>query len=279
MSAREAYINARQNVVGFVQAVQEADAMEGAELSPSTRVAIGQAGASASAIYKPMSHVTAAAVTTFSGVGSGGGIVGGGQAGAVYGATQKVVENALYGDRPLTQGVASSTAGGAVGGATIGAAGSLAGAVAETPLGQRVTAATVESKLGQAIRSAWNSLFGSESTSITPEGGWNAPPPPSPYAHLKDPKNVGVKPFTKRQHREGLAANRAANNGVLRSDKSGRILDPPTQSRAGVTPSPNEAQLDHCVPIDACGTNSYRNLQILARDENITKSNKPDGLP
>ena len=100
--------------------------------------------------------------------------------------------------------------------------------------------------------------------------------PVSPYAGLRDPKNVGVKPFTPRQHREGLAANEAQNGGVLRSDKSGRVLVRPKQSRRGVTPPANEAHFDHCVPVDACGTNSFRNLQILAGDENIAKSNNPD---
>jgi RHS repeat-associated protein len=106
-----------------------------------------------------------------------------------------------------------------------------------------------------------------------------AAPTTSGYAHLRDPSNVGVKPFTRRQHREALAANRAANQGVLRSDRSGRILAQPQQSKRGRTPPINEANLDHVVPMDAQGTNSYRNLQILARDENLTKRNKREEPP
>jgi hypothetical protein len=106
-----------------------------------------------------------------------------------------------------------------------------------------------------------------------------AVPTTPPYAHLKEPRNVGVKPFTRRQHREALAANRAANQGVLRSDKSGRILAQPQQSKRGVTPAANEANLDHVVPMDAQGTNSNRNLQVLARDENLIKRNKREDPP
>jgi len=114
-----------------------------------------------------------------------------------------------------------------------------------------------------------------ETPSIVPEGGWQLSTA-SPYAGLRDPVNVGIKPFTPRQHREALAANRAAHGGVLQSDKSGRVLVKPQQSRRGVTPPSNEAHLDHVLPMDASGTNSFRNLQILARDENIAKRNWPD---
>lgn len=42
----------------------------------------------------------------------------------------------------------------------------------------------------------------------------------------------------------------------------------------GVTPSPDEWQIDHIIPKKAGGTNSYSNAQVLSRFENRLKWDK-----
>ena len=93
-----------------------------------------------------------------------------------------------------------------------------------------------------------------------------------PYANLEDGQTVGSgKRFTATQRANVLEANRAANGGVLRSDRSGVNLDRASQSQRGVSPSPREAHVDHYYPRSKGGPNSYRNAQVLSREENIRK--------
>ena len=82
------------------------------------------------------------------------------------------------------------------------------------------------------------------------------------------------KPFTQAQKQDILAANRAKNGGVLRSDQSGQELVPAQKSQKGVTPASNEAQVDHIRPKSKDGSNSPDNAQVLSRQENRTKSDK-----
>jgi hypothetical protein len=68
----------------------------------------------------------------------------------------------------------------------------------------------------------------------------------TPYGDLKDPVSVGPgKPFSKAQKDKIYEANRQANGGQLTDDYTGEPLLPPQQSQRRVTPSPNEAQVDH----------------------------------
>jgi RHS repeat-associated protein len=95
-------------------------------------------------------------------------------------------------------------------------------------------------------------------------------------------KNVGEaamvegKVFTQNQKREILKENRLRNGGDLRSDLSGAKLVPSQKSQKGVTPPPNEAQIDHIYPRSKGGPNTTENAQVLSRKENRLKS---DNLP
>ena len=48
----------------------------------------------------------------------------------------------------------------------------------------------------------------------------------------------------------------------------------PDKSKKGVTPPPNEAQIDHRIPASLGGDNSYENLRITSRKHNRNKSNR-----
>ena len=97
-----------------------------------------------------------------------------------------------------------------------------------------------------------------------------------PYAHLQDHPSVGPgKDYTQTQKANILESNSARNGGALRDDRTGEILVESSQSKEGVTPPTNEAQVDHVYPKSRGGSNSYGNAEVRSRGNN---SNKKDSL-
>ncbi|WP_223805380.1 RHS repeat-associated core domain-containing protein [Tsuneonella flava] len=87
------------------------------------------------------------------------------------------------------------------------------------------------------------------------------------------------KPFTAAQKRDIYAQNRARNGGVIRSDKSGQVLQPSQRSMRGVSTPRNAAQIDHHNPRANGGTNDPSNARVLSAPENVRKSDTPPSEP
>ena len=101
------------------------------------------------------------------------------------------------------------------------------------------------------------------------------PHPTGPYGHLPAPRTVAPgKPPTAAQKRQIRAENMKANSGKLVDDYTGEELVPPVKSTKGISPPPNEAQIDHRVPASAGGDNSYENLRLTGRKYNRSKSDR-----
>ncbi len=93
------------------------------------------------------------------------------------------------------------------------------------------------------------------------------------YSHLADSKSVGPgKNFTSAQKKAIVAENMKRNDGVIKSDKSGIILDKSVQSKKGVSSNMNQAEIDHVTPKAQGGSNSFKNAQVLSKKENLDKS-------
>jgi RHS repeat-associated protein len=82
------------------------------------------------------------------------------------------------------------------------------------------------------------------------------------------------KAFTRADKAAVKADNAAAHDGKVVCEACGRETVPSQQSKAGVTPPGNEAQVDHVVPRSKGGDGSPANAQVLCRDCNIQKSDK-----
>jgi 5-methylcytosine-specific restriction endonuclease McrA len=60
---------------------------------------------------------------------------------------------------------------------------------------------------------------------------------------------------------------------MLKSDKSGKVLDPPSQSKKGIPANMNQAEIDHVKARSKGGSNSNSNMQVLSKEENLKKRN------
>ncbi len=108
--------------------------------------------------------------------------------------------------------------------------------------------------------------------------------PGGPYSHLQDPPGVGPGLLVTAAQRRAIAQdNLLRNQGQLRSDSTvdpHSALVPGQKSQRGVTPLPNEAQIDHIQPVTPAdpnappGWNSFKNLRIISREMNRAKSNQ-----
>ncbi len=96
------------------------------------------------------------------------------------------------------------------------------------------------------------------------------------YSSLQQPKTVGPGlKTTPAQRQRILEANKKSNDGIIRSDESGKILDPPVQSKKGVPTNMNQAEVDHIIPKSRGGNNSNSNLRVISKEENLKKGSKP----
>ena len=99
-----------------------------------------------------------------------------------------------------------------------------------------------------------------------------------PYSGLEDPPGVAAgKDFTPAQKKKIINTNKARNGGEVKSDDPSDPypnLVKPRKSTKGVTPPPNEWQIDHVIPKSKGGTNSYDNAKVISRYKNRLKWDK-----
>ncbi len=94
------------------------------------------------------------------------------------------------------------------------------------------------------------------------------------YSPVHNSKNPGAgKDFTTEHKKRLLEHNRKMNDGILRSDLDGTILDAPVQSKKGIPANMNQAEVDHIKAKSKGGWNTSENAQILSKKQNIKKSN------
>ncbi len=95
---------------------------------------------------------------------------------------------------------------------------------------------------------------------------------------LQDGPSVGPgKNFTAAQKQKIIEENMKRNGGIVKSDDPNDyfdILKKPQKSQSGVTPDPDEWQIDHIIPRSQGGSNSYSNARVVSRKLNREKWDK-----
>ena len=101
--------------------------------------------------------------------------------------------------------------------------------------------------------------------------------PKGPYSNLVDGPDVGEgQDFTAGQKKLIIEENKRRNSGSVVSDSPDDyydVLTQPQKSIKGVSPGPDEWQIDHIVPKSLGGSNSYSNAQVISRRLNREKWN------
>ena len=165
--------------------------------------------------------------------------------------------------------------------------GLLGGGGVRAGLGATATLAAAHAT-GDAVRAIQSHHDADSSISDQPTGSSSSPesaasPPserPGLYSGIPG-RRLKIEPgrdYSDSQKTKIYAQNRQANGGQLQSDDPSdpyQDLVPPTKSVEGVTPDPNEAQVDHFYPADLGGSNSFANARVVSRYFNRLKSNKP----
>ncbi|NMO14678.1 HNH endonuclease [Pyxidicoccus fallax] len=86
------------------------------------------------------------------------------------------------------------------------------------------------------------------------------------------------KSFTRQQKQVIKQKNAQENEGKTRCENCDIETVPAKKHEKGVTPPPNETQVDHKVPKSKGGAGEVENGQVLCRDCNLKKGNKePSG--
>ncbi len=145
---------------------------------------------------------------------------------------------------------------------------------AEEALAKKIAKETEEAAVKKLEKEAAEKLE-KEAAEKASKGGHIEGPitPKTDYSSIPDPDEVKIGgDFTKSQKEKAIELNKTTNGGVVKSDKSGTVLSQPKKSQRGVTPDPNEWQLDHIKAKNKGGSNASSNIQILSRQENRIKS-------
>jgi len=105
-----------------------------------------------------------------------------------------------------------------------------------------------------------------------------------PYSDLAGKDNTVIeagKKFTPTQKPKIIAANKARNGGVIKSDDPDdpfQTLQQPTVTIGGISRPDDEAHVDHIIPKigpdgQKLGSNSYCNARVISFRHNLNKSN------
>ncbi|MCM1142199.1 MAG: hypothetical protein NC453_26815, partial [Muribaculum sp.] len=217
--------------------------------------------------------------------------------GALISGAAKVIDNVRH-DKDWNDGLGKAVLSGAVSGAVsaipIPGAGPLASAVI-TGGASNLAADAINGDIhsfkdaawslteGAAIGAAthgvnkWTSKLKSNSKALT-EGKILNDNLPHYENVLTDGPSVGAgKNFTATQKKKIIEENMRRNGGIVKSDDINdyyEILKRPKKSQKGITPDPDEWQIDHIIPKDKGGSNSYSNARVISRRLNREKWNK-----